>query len=73
MFTSLGASNGTGPCAAFLSNWDEALPYLATFRGRTYVLPPWSVSVLPDCTTVRYNTAQVTPPSAAQPYQQALF
>jgi hypothetical protein len=43
-----------------LSNWDATSSYLATFNGRTYVLPPWSVSILPDCTNVAFNTAQVS-------------
>jgi len=29
------------------------------FRGFPYDLPPWSVSILPDCKTEYYNTAKV--------------
>lgn len=30
-----------------------------TFEGSAYQVPAWSVSVLPDCKTVAYNTAKV--------------
>jgi len=29
------------------------------FKGREYVIAPRSISILPDCKTVVYNTAQV--------------
>ncbi|RID74136.1 hypothetical protein BRARA_B01249 [Brassica rapa] len=51
-------------CAAFLSNNDVNSPARVMFRGFPYDLPPWSVSILPDCKTEYYNTAKVNAPSA---------
>ncbi|CAF1893551.1 hypothetical protein Bca4012_048783 [Brassica carinata] len=50
-------------CAAFLSNNDVNSPARVMFRGFPYDLPPWSVSILPDCKTEYYNTAKVNAPS----------
>jgi hypothetical protein len=30
------------------------------FNGRSYDLPGWSVSVLPDCKNVAFNSAKIT-------------
>ncbi|KAJ4911199.1 Beta-galactosidase 4 [Raphanus sativus] len=49
-------------CAAFLSNNDVNSAARVMFRGFPYDLPPWSVSILPDCKTVYYNTAKVNAP-----------
>ncbi|XP_010443345.1 PREDICTED: beta-galactosidase 4 [Camelina sativa] len=49
-------------CAAFLSNKDEKSAARVMFRGFPYDLPPWSVSILPDCKTEVYNTAKVNAP-----------
>ena len=46
-------------CAAFLSNNDANSAARVMFRGFPYDLPPWSVSILPDCKTEYYNTAKV--------------
>ncbi|QCD83343.1 beta-galactosidase [Vigna unguiculata] len=46
-------------CSAFLANIDEKREATVTFRGRRYTIPPWSVSVLPDCTNTVFNTAKV--------------
>ncbi|KAI4380364.1 hypothetical protein MLD38_006562 [Melastoma candidum] len=51
--------SGSGDCAAFLANYDPQNDANVTFRGSQYHLLPWSVSVLPDCKTVVFNTAQV--------------
>ncbi|KAK6930695.1 Glycoside hydrolase 35, catalytic domain [Dillenia turbinata] len=52
--------SGTGSlCAAFLSNIDEYKAASVTFMGQTYNLPPWSVSILPDCRTTVFNSAKV--------------
>ncbi|RIA05641.1 hypothetical protein BRARA_K00159 [Brassica rapa] len=52
-------------CAAFLSNYNDSSAARVSFWGSTYDLPPWSVSILPDCKTEYYNTAklQVRTPS----------
>ncbi|PKA55078.1 Beta-galactosidase 8 [Apostasia shenzhenica] len=48
-----------GQCAAFLANVDIQSDADATFNGKTYHLPAWSVSILPDCQNVVFNTAQI--------------
>ncbi|KAK3436282.1 hypothetical protein EUGRSUZ_C00898 [Eucalyptus grandis] len=49
----------SGACAAFLANYDPNYSVKVTFRGRQYDLPPWSVSILPDCKTAVFNTARI--------------
>lgn len=49
----------SGSCAAFLANINTESDAKVTFKGSLYQLPAWSVSILPDCKTVAYNTAQV--------------
>ncbi|KAH7428540.1 hypothetical protein KP509_09G006100 [Ceratopteris richardii] len=46
-------------CCAFLSNKDDKFDKQVYFRGTPYQVPAWSVSLLPDCKTVAFNTAQV--------------
>ncbi|CAA6664073.1 unnamed protein product [Spirodela intermedia] len=46
-------------CSAFLANIDEHKTVDVKFLGQKYALPPWSVSVLPDCKHVAFNTAQL--------------
>jgi len=46
-------------CSAFLANIDEHREATVTFRGQRYTIPPWSVSVLPDCRNTVFNTAKV--------------
>ncbi|XP_044510311.1 beta-galactosidase 5-like [Mangifera indica] len=52
-------SPGQGRCAAFLSNYHSSSPAMVMFNGRHYNLPPWSISILPDCKNVIFNTATV--------------
>ncbi|RAL46541.1 hypothetical protein DM860_004820 [Cuscuta australis] len=52
-------SSGTGECAAFLSNYDTKSPARVMFNNMHYNLPPWSISILPDCRNVVFNTAKV--------------
>ncbi|KAM7252868.1 hypothetical protein ACFE04_025486 [Oxalis oulophora] len=47
------------PCSAFLANIDEHKSASVTFLGQSYTLPPWSVSILPDCRNTVFNTAKV--------------
>ncbi|KAK3009700.1 hypothetical protein RJ639_014806 [Escallonia herrerae] len=49
-----------GGCAAFLSNFDPQYSAEITFQNTQYNLPPWSVSILPDCKNDVFNTARVT-------------
>ncbi|GLJ54757.1 hypothetical protein SUGI_1176190 [Cryptomeria japonica] len=50
---------GQGVCAAFLSNSDEEHDKYVIFQNKSYHLPAWSVSILPDCKNVAFNTAKV--------------
>ncbi|XP_019152748.1 PREDICTED: beta-galactosidase 5-like isoform X2 [Ipomoea nil] len=52
-------SDGKGKCAAFLSNLDTKSAARVVFNNRHHKLPPWSVSILPDCNNVVFNTAKV--------------
>lgn len=49
----------TGGCAAFLSNYDTESAAKVLFNNMHYSLPPWSISILPDCRNVVFNTAKV--------------
>ncbi|XP_047330591.1 beta-galactosidase-like isoform X1 [Impatiens glandulifera] len=49
-------------CAAFLANYDSKYSSKITFWNKEYSLPPWSISILPDCKTEVFNTAKVTSP-----------
>lgn len=46
-------------CSAFLANIDEHNSATVRFRNQAYTLPPWSVSILPDCRNTAFNTAKV--------------
>ncbi|KAL8035894.1 hypothetical protein ABFX02_12G124700 [Erythranthe guttata] len=50
----------SGACAAFLSNYDPTFAAKLTFQNMEYDLPPWSISILPDCKTEVYNTAKIS-------------
>ncbi|GFP93194.1 beta-galactosidase [Phtheirospermum japonicum] len=52
-------SSKSGACAAFLTNKDTMYFTNLTFQNVQYNLPPWSISILPDCKTEAYNTARV--------------
>ncbi|CAH1422766.1 unnamed protein product [Lactuca virosa] len=49
----------SGDCAAFLANDDKSAYAKVNFHNQHYNLPPWSVSILPDCKNTVYNTARV--------------
>ncbi|KAL4188862.1 hypothetical protein AMTRI_Chr08g204130 [Amborella trichopoda] len=48
-----------GDSSCFLSNRNNTNDATVTFQGIQYFLPAWSVSILPDCKQVAYNTAKV--------------
>ncbi|CAI9100770.1 OLC1v1037937C1 [Oldenlandia corymbosa var. corymbosa] len=50
--------NGTSAC--FLVNENTTADNTITIQGNQFVVPAWSVSILPDCQTEAYNTAKVT-------------
>ncbi|KAM2711110.1 hypothetical protein EV1_031262 [Malus domestica] len=49
----------TNICAAFLTNNNFQTEATVTWRGVDYYLPPRSISILPDCKTVVFNTQRV--------------
>ncbi|KAH0744710.1 hypothetical protein KY290_032703, partial [Solanum tuberosum] len=57
-------SSKSGVCAAFLSNYDPTFSVKVTFQNMQYDLPPWSISILPDCRTAVYNTARISSQSS---------
>lgn len=60
--TSRSISESVSICSAFLANIDEHRTVSVYIFGQTYSLPPWSVSILPDCKHVAFNTAKVRYP-----------
>ncbi|KAL9253007.1 Beta-galactosidase 12-like protein [Drosera capensis] len=55
--------SSSGACAAFLANYDTKWSVKVNFGGGQYDLPPWSISILPDCKKEVFNTAKVIVPS----------
>ncbi|KAK9099276.1 hypothetical protein Syun_026321 [Stephania yunnanensis] len=53
-----------GGCAAFLANYDSRSFATVTFGNKHYNIPPWSISILPDCRNTVFNTARVGAQSA---------
>jgi len=49
----------SGACAAFLGNYNPKAFATVAFGNMHYNLPPWSISILPDCKNTVYNTARV--------------
>lgn len=52
-------ADASGGCVAFLANIDDKNDKTVDFQNVSYKLPAWSVSILPDCKNVVYNTAKV--------------
>nr|GMD74492.1 beta-galactosidase 16-like isoform X1 [Ipomoea batatas] len=50
----------SGACAAFLINNDGKQSAMVQFQNSSYELPPKSISILPDCKTVAFNTAKAS-------------
>jgi hypothetical protein len=55
-------------CSAFLASIDEHKHVSVWIFGKSYNLPPWSVSILPDCENVAFNTARVSNLNCTQNY-----
>ncbi|KAK4428206.1 Beta-galactosidase 10 [Sesamum alatum] len=51
--------DSSGACAAFIANMDDKNDKTVVFRNTSYYLPAWSVSILPDCKNVVFNTAKI--------------
>lgn len=49
----------SGQCAAFLVNNDGKQEVEVLFQSNSYKLPQKSISILPDCKTMTFNTAKV--------------
>ncbi|GAB4839432.1 Beta-galactosidase 3 [Ancistrocladus abbreviatus] len=62
-------SSEHGKCAAFLSNYNPNSAARVMFNNMHYDLPAWSISILPDCRHVVFNTARV----GAQTLQYQMF
>ncbi|KAJ4953530.1 hypothetical protein NE237_030362 [Protea cynaroides] len=54
----------SGACAAFLANYDPNSSAKVSFGNMQYDLPPWSISILPDCKNTVFNTARLGAQSA---------
>lgn len=48
-----------GGCVAFLINNDQRKNATVQFQNQSFVLLPKSISILPDCQNVIFNTAKV--------------
>lgn len=59
MFQAHVFTSKNGECAAFLSNFNTQSYRTVLFKSRHHTLPPWSISILPDCKNVVFNTAKV--------------
>ncbi|GLJ42726.1 hypothetical protein SUGI_0885860 [Cryptomeria japonica] len=46
--------------SAFIANTDQTKDLATTFNGNTYSLSAWSMSILPDCKNVVFNTTKDT-------------
>ncbi|GAB2225222.1 hypothetical protein Droror1_Dr00006013 [Drosera rotundifolia] len=55
-----------GICAAFLKNNDSHVGHTIKFRGKDYFIPKKSVTILPDCQTVIFNTEQIVAQHSAR-------
>ncbi|OMP05297.1 hypothetical protein CCACVL1_01966 [Corchorus capsularis] len=62
---------GSGHCAAFLANINRNSDANVTFNGNSYHLPPWSVSILPDCKNVALNTAKINSMTVMSSFSQS--
>ncbi|GMY36491.1 beta-galactosidase 15-like [Fagus crenata] len=51
------ATNESSSC--FLGNANTTTDATISFQGKEYIVPAWSVSILPDCKNEVYNTAKV--------------
>ncbi|KAF8049209.1 hypothetical protein N665_2276s0002 [Sinapis alba] len=46
--------------SCFFGNGNETSDATISFQGESYVVPAWSVTILPDCKNEAYNTAKIT-------------
>ncbi|MQM21984.1 hypothetical protein Taro_055029 [Colocasia esculenta] len=62
---------GSDICVAFLTNKDPRIDSTVQFRGAEYFVPHRSISILPDCKTVVFNTQRVNSQHNARTYHLA--
>ncbi|WOK94685.1 hypothetical protein Cni_G03390 [Canna indica] len=58
-------------CVAFLTNTNAKSDGTMNFRGVDYFLPRHSISILPDCKTVVYNTQRVNSQHNSRTFNEA--
>ncbi|KAK7283549.1 hypothetical protein RIF29_13131 [Crotalaria pallida] len=58
-------------CAAFITNNHTKEAATISFGGRSFFLPPHSISVLPDCKTVVFNTQMIASQHNARNFRKS--
>ncbi|KAJ3687354.1 hypothetical protein LUZ61_016518 [Rhynchospora tenuis] len=58
-------------CVAFLANLEKKIDATVKFRGLNYFLQRHSISILPDCKNVVFNTRRVNAQQSARSYHTA--
>ncbi|KAK6939902.1 D-galactoside/L-rhamnose binding SUEL lectin domain [Dillenia turbinata] len=61
----------SGKCAAFLVNNDGRKNVQVVFQNSSYLLPRKSISILPDCKNVVFNTAKVSTQSSTRSWEKS--
>ncbi|XP_027902823.1 beta-galactosidase 13-like [Vigna unguiculata] len=62
---------GTNLCVAFITNNHTTDAATINFRGTDYFLPPHSISILPDCKTVVFNTQSIVSQHNSRNYERS--
>ncbi|KAK7264196.1 hypothetical protein RJT34_31801 [Clitoria ternatea] len=62
---------GSHLCAAFLTNNNSQAAATINFRGKDHYLPPHSISILPDCKTVVFNTESIASQHNARTFKKS--
>ena len=63
---------GPGMCAAFLANNASILPITVKFMGKDIYLPAKSISILPDCKTVVFNSQSIVSQHNSRNFERSL-
>ncbi|KAK9690765.1 hypothetical protein RND81_09G152800 [Saponaria officinalis] len=58
-------------CAAFLWNNHTHIEKTVNFKGKEHLVPPKSISILPDCKTVVYNSDYIVSQHSAREFVRA--
>ncbi|XP_061342159.1 beta-galactosidase 13-like [Gastrolobium bilobum] len=62
---------GSDSCAAFITNNHTKAEKTINFRGSDYYLPPRSISILPDCKTVVFNTQNIVSQHSSRNFKKS--